>query len=268
MKLFTALMATALLFCSFTPTAFAQDETWKKDRFRLGVGLFRPDMKTQIRVDDSATGNSGTLLSLEDDLDLSDRETELILAAHFRIAKRHAIELDHVNIGRSEVSNVGFTIDYDDKEIEVSTDVETTFKTKVTRLGYRFSFLNNEKHELSGAVGLHVTDLKVGLNVVGEESDFNDVTAPLPTLGGAWKYHFNENWAFHIRGEWLDLKIDEYKGSLTSGLAEVEWYPWRNFGFGLGYYIWDLDVSATDNNLTGTVEYEYKGPKLNLNLRF
>jgi len=268
MKSFTVLLAGILLFSALTPTAFAQDETWRKDRFRVGLGLFRPDMKTEIRVDNAVTGNSGTLLSLEEDLDLSDKETEIVLAAHFRFAKHHAIEFDYVNIGRSEMSNIGFTIDYDDKVIDVSTDVETTFKTQVTRLGYRLSFLNNAKHELSGSVGLHVTDLTVGLNVVGQEEEFNDVTAPLPTLGGAWRYHFNDNWAFHIRGEWLDLKIDEYKGSLTSGLAEVEWYPWRNFGFGLGYYLWDLDVSATENNLTGTVDYQYKGPKLNLNLRF
>lgn len=269
MKSVIALLTTILLFCAFTPTiAFAQDETWKKDRFRLGLGLYRPNFNTEIRVDNAATGNSGTLLNLEKDLDLSDRKTEFIWAAHFRFAKRHAIEFDYVKLSRTDETTVGFVIDFDDKVIDVSQDIATTFNTEVSRLAYRFSFLNNEKHELSASLGLHITDLKVGLNVSGDEEDFNDVTAPLPTLGAAWIYHFNDRWAFHIRGEWLDITIDNVNGSLTSGLAEVNWYPWRNFGFGLGYHVWDFDVKTTKNDLTGSVEYRYDGPKLNLNLRF
>ena len=269
MKLFTALLAAILLFCTFAPSeAFAQDETWRKDRFYVALGLYRPDFKTEVRVDDEATGSSGTLLSLEDDLDLADRESQLVLGAHFRFAKHHAIEFDYVKLNRSDESTIGFVIDYDDLTFEVDEDVVTTFNTEVTRLAYRLSFINNEKHELSGSIGLHVTDLKVGLNLVGEEQEFNDVTAPLPTLGVAWKYHFNDQWTFHISGEWLDIKIEDVRGQLTSGVAEINWYPWKNFGFGLGYDIWDLSVKASDQDLTGEVEYRYNGPKLNLNFRF
>jgi hypothetical protein len=250
-------------------TSQAAEETWKKDRFFVGIGLYRPNIDTEIRVDDAATGISGTLLNLEDDLDLSDRKTQLTLDAHFRFAKRHAIEFEYVKLKREDESNIGFQINFDDEVFVIDEDIRTTFKTEVSRLAYRFSFLNNEKHELSAAIGLHVTDLTVGLNLVDEtDEQFNDVTAPLPTLGAAWKYHFNDQWTFHIRGEWLDIEIDEVEGKLTAGLAEVTWYPWRNFGFGLGYHIWDLNVDATEDDLTGSVQYRYDGPKLNLNVRF
>ena len=49
------------------------------------------------------------------------------------------------------------------------------------------------------------------------DEEFNDVTAPLPTLGGAFKWRFAENWEFHIRGEWLDIEIDNINGKLTAG---------------------------------------------------
>jgi hypothetical protein len=258
-----------LLLLSTPLTSQAAEETWKKDRFFVGIGLYRPNIDTEIRVDDAATGISGTLLNLEDDLDLSDRKTQLTLDAHFRFAKRHAIEFEYVKLKREDESNIGFQINFDDEVFVIDEDIRTTFKTEVSRLAYRFSFLNNEKHELSAAIGLHVTDLTVGLNLVDEtDEQFNDVTAPLPTLGAAWKYHFNDQWTFHIRGEWLDIEIDEVEGKLTAGLAEVTWYPWRNFGFGLGYHIWDLNVDATEDDLTGSVQYRYDGPKLNLNVRF
>lgn len=268
----SALIGALLLsFAAISPAQAASgDETWRKDRFFVGLGLYRPNVDTRVRVDDTDTGISGTLLNLERDLDLSDRKTQFTVDAHFRFAKRHAIELEWVKLNREDDTNIGIAIDFDDDSFVIDENIRSTFNTEVFRLAYRLSFINNERHELSGALGLHVTDLKVGLNRVDEpeEAEFNDITAPLPTLGVAYKFRFNEAWTFHIRGEWLDIEIDDINGSLTAGLAEVTWYPWRNFGFGLGYHIWDFDVSATDDSLTGSVEYKYEGPKLNLNLRF
>lgn len=262
-------VAAALSGALLAPqSAWAQDETWKKDRFYFGLGLYRPDLKTQVRVDDSVTGISGTLLNLERDLDLKDRKTQVTIDAHFRFAKRHAIEFEYVKLAREDESTIGFAIDYDGEVIGINEDVVTTFKTEVARLAYRLSFINNERMELSGALGLHITDLTVGLNIVGEDEEFNDVTAPLPTLGGAFKYRFSENWDVHIRGEWLDIKIDNINGKLTAGLLDLNWYPTRHFGVSLGYHIWDLGVTASEDRLTGKVDYEYKGPKLTLNLRF
>ncbi len=91
-RLATLLLATLVAGTFAAPAvAQAQDETWRKDRFYIGLGLYRPDFTTKIRVDDSVTGASGTLLNLEQDLDLNDRKTQLTLDAHFRFAKRHAI---------------------------------------------------------------------------------------------------------------------------------------------------------------------------------
>ena len=147
-------------------------DTWKKDRFYFGLGLYRPNMDTQIRVDDAQTGASGTLLNLERDLDLSDRKTQTTFDAHFRFAKRHALEFEHVKRSRVDETNIGFQIDYDGEIIGINEDVQSTFSTEVSRLAYRFSFINSERMELSAALGLHVTDLKVGLNIVGEEEEF------------------------------------------------------------------------------------------------
>ncbi len=261
--------AVALAGALLAPqSAWAQDETWKKDRFYIGVGLYRPDFTTKVRVDEANTGLSGTLLNLEQDLDLKDRKTQVTIDSHFRFAKRHAIEFEYVNLKREDDSVLAIGIVYDGEFIGVSEEVTTTFNTETARLAYRLSFINNEQMELSGAIGLHITDLKVGLNVIGEEPEFNDVTAPLPTLGGAFKYRFAENWEFHIRGEWLDIEIDNINGKLTAGLADLTWYPTRHFGASIGYHIWDLGVKASRNSLTGRVDYEYKGPKLTLNLRF
>jgi hypothetical protein len=259
-----AVLATAL----GAPEAAAQDEKWRQDRFYLGLGLYRPNFDTRVRVDEANTGISGTLLNLEKDLDLKDRKTQFTLNTHFRFAKRHAIELEWVDLKREDETTVGFSFTYDGELIDLNEDIVTTFNTEVIRAAYRFSFINSERMELSAALGLHVTDLEVGVNLVGEEADFNDVTAPLPTLGAAWKYHFNDQLTFHIRGEWLDVKIDNINGSLTAGLAELTWYPARNFGVGLGYHVWDFDVKATKDSLTGSLEYRYDGPKLNINLRF
>ena len=103
---------------------------------------------------------------------------------------------------------------------------------------------------------------------MNEDPEFNDVTAPLPTLGGAFKWRFSENWEFHIRGEWLDIEIDNVNGKLTAGLIDLSWFPTRHFGGSIGYQIWDLGVTAEKSRLTGKIDYEYEGPKLTLAVRF
>lgn len=271
MKVVLIWVATAALAGTLLApqSAWAQDETWKKDRFYFGLGLYRPDFTTRVRVDDAVTGISGTLLNLERDLDLTDRKTEATIDAHFRFAKRHAVEFEYVDLSREDETTLAFGVEYDGEFIGFNEDVVTTFETKVARLAYRLSFINNEKIELSGSFGLHITDLTVGLNLVDEvDEDFNDVTAPLPTLGGGFKYRFARNWEFQIRGEWLDIEIDNVNGKLTAGQADLAWFPTRHFGAAIGYHIWDLGVKASQDSLTGKVDYKYEGPKLTLALRF
>ena len=48
----------------------------------------------------------------------------------------------------------------------------------------------------------------------------------------------------------------------------MAWHPRENFGFGLGYNLFELDVEATDEDLVGRVKYRYDGPKLSLKARF
>ena len=260
--------ACALLIGLLVSAEAMAEESWKKDRFMVGVGLYRPGFDTRIRVDDPETGVSGTLLNLEKDLSLSERDTQVTFDAHYRFAKRHAVEFEYVKLSRKNETSVGFVIDYDGDVIAINEELETTFRTEVARLGYRYSFINSDRMELSGSFGLHVTDLKVGLNVVGDAPEFNDVTAPLPTLGAAWKYRFNDQWSFHVRGEWLDIKVNDVRGSLTSGVAEVTWFPFRNLGASIGYNVWDLGVKVSKSSLTGKIDYRYDGPKLTIRARF
>jgi hypothetical protein len=270
MNRLTTLAIFALTMAAVAPAAEAanESEAWKKDRFYIGLGLYRPNIDTRVRVDDAITGIGGTLLNFEKDLNLSDRQTEFMLDAHFRFAKRHAVAFEYVKLSRNSDFNIGFAITYDGETFAINEDVTSTFETEVARLGYQYSFINNEKMELSATIGLHVTDLKVGMNLASEDAEFNEITAPLPAIGGTWTYHFNDQWAFKVHGEWLDIKIDSFSGALTAALAEVSWYPTKHFGLSLGYNVWDHSASATKHDLTGRIDYKYDGPKLTLKTRF
>lgn len=264
----TAAKLTALIAVLGIASVGYADETWRKDRFAAGLGWYRPNVDTQVRVADAESGISGTLLDLESDLDLKNRDAQVTFDLHWRFARRHAIEFEYVELKRKATQQIEFDIEYDDEVFAVDETLETVFDTSVSRLGYRFSFINDEKIEASASFGLHITDLKVGLNLVDEvDKSFNEVTAPLPAIGGAFKYRFNEQWDAQFRAEWLDIEVGDFDGSLTNFIAEVSWHPWKNFGFGLGYNFWELDVKVTDADLTGQVEYQFRGPKFELKAR-
>jgi len=245
------------------------DETWRKDRFSAALGWYRPNVDTKVKVAHPESGLGGTLLDLESDLDLNDRKSQAALNMHWRFARRHAIEFAYTELKRKSTNDIDFEIEFDDDVFVVDETLESVFDTTVGRLGYRFSFINDEKTELSASVGLHITDLKVGLNLVDEiEKSFNEVTAPLPAIGGEFKYRFNDQWEARFRLEWFDLKVGDIDGSLTAGIADVNWHPWANFGFGLGYNLWEMKVTADGSDLTGRVEYKFHGPEFSLRTRF
>ena len=109
-----------LVWLVLLPSSVAiADETWRKDRFAVAAGLYKPNVSTVVSVANQATGRSGTLLDLETDLDLKDADTLLTLDLHYRFSRRHAIELEWVQLERDSIKVITRQINYDDEVFNI-----------------------------------------------------------------------------------------------------------------------------------------------------
>jgi len=101
----------------------------------------------------------------------------------------------------------------------------TEFDYSVVPIFYGYSFINTEKHELTGILGLHWSTidfnitgyLSAGSNVkTGEAS--TKASAPLPLIGFAYEYRFSDRWTAGVMAQAFYLELSDntfdYSGSV------------------------------------------------------
>ena len=233
------------------------------DRLAVRLGGFAVSFDTNIRVDSDTLG-VGTEIDLEDDINLDRNKTEANLSGHISFGRRHRLEYGAVLFRRSASTTIDRQIQVGDTVFNVNADVVTEFRNDVIKLAYRYDVVRRPRWDLglSFGVSAFITDLTLSTTTAGggmaEKEDF---VAPIPVLGLQADVRLAKKWYLRTRGEIFDVRLDDQKGSLHGGNASVDWYPFKNFGFGFGFN-WsrlsyeDLGIPEID------VTYAYSGTTL------
>ncbi len=87
-----------------------------------------------------------------------------------------------------------------------------------------------------------------------------DVTAPLPHLGGSFAYSFTPSIAARIQLIGFALELDSIDGSLVEIDADIFWQPWQNLGMSVSLRYFNADVESKGSELNGKFDLEYYGP--------
>jgi len=247
------------------------------DPFRVYVGGFSPQLSSTITINGDVV--TPPPINIEDVLGVSDGESVVWGGVQWTISQRNSIELEFFQLNRD-----GF-IDLFPEPIEVgdliieSGSINSAFDVGVSRLTYGFSLKRSERMNLQLKAGLHIADMSVGLQLIGAVCDVSlgemppgcpgaqtppleseDVTAPLPHFGVSYSYAFSEKIAARFQVIGFVIEIDNIDGSLVEIDADIDWKPWRHFGFGLGLRYFNVNVEAQGSNLNGEFDLEYYGP--------
>ena len=124
-------------------------------RFQASFGAYSPLVDSQARLD-AADGTLGTKLDFEDDLDLKDRSVLPWLDVRLRFTPRHHVDFTYYDLSRSGARTLQGEIRIEDSTFPVGIDVDSQFNTKIYRLAYGYSFMNNGKREVSILGGVHL----------------------------------------------------------------------------------------------------------------
>jgi outer membrane receptor protein involved in Fe transport len=250
-------------------TASAQDNWW------IQAGAFRPSIDSSIRVDDSGSGLLGTNVGFEDGLGLSKRKTLGSILAGMRLGARWRIEAEYFELNRS-VNRFALnqTIVVDDTTFPVTALVDTTFDSRVFRIGAGYSFVKNANAEFGLAFGVHLTNFEVGITgtlagggaSLGRET--RDATVPLPTAGLYGSVALAPNWWLSGRADVFSFRHDDFDGRLVNVQAAVTYRFNPNLGLGLGYRYDDYRVDASRDDFSGRFDYQFRGPQVFLEARF
>jgi len=258
---------------------------WK--RGYLNLGYYLAVMDSNFRIGGKNLG-IGLEVDVESLLGLNTTDSSFRIDGGYRFGKtqRHKWELSWFGFHRS-----GST--YIDAEIEIPDvppdggggansigpgQFESVFNFDIYKLKYEYSFLYDDRIDVSLGAGLYIMPLEFGftgvINGVGQSTIKESITAPLPVVGLGFDFALTPKWFVRQQAELFYLSIDDYKGTIANLLFALEYLPWKHFGFGIGVDWMHVGVEA--DNLTdvpgvdfiGSVEFSYLGAQIYLKTFF
>ena len=262
-----AFMALAMMVWAGAP-ALAEEgfDRGSEDIFLISAGTFLIDFDTNASLDSETLGK-GTDIDFEDDLGLVANQNRARLDGYWRFAHKHRLDFAIYYYNRTADRTIDRQIEWGDVTYDVGAELHPEVKFQFFKLNYKYSFVRTQKLEFAFSAGLSTirteTEL-AGQGTVsgGVEESFqkkaNSLLVPIPVLGlyGEWRMVRN----LYLRGgvEYLAVNVSGWEGSVKDLRASLDWYPFKHFGFGVGYNIFRID-GTKDADSVFDFRYEYSG---------
>ena len=231
------------------------------NRFLLRVGGFNVvNADTIVRLD-AKDFPVGTYIDFSDTLNGETSATVLRLEALYRFNDRHAIAFSWYSLKFTGSTELGKDIEWNGQIYPLSTHVDSQITFVTYDLDYRYSLFHNEKAELGGSFGLHIT--KFSASIVAQ--DINQaaakaVTAPLPVFGLFARYNFLPRFSIFYNYQFFFINFeDKVKGGLQAFEFGLEYRIIRHFALGFSYNRFGLNLEVNGSKTRFFLDSNWNG---------
>ena len=252
-----ALELASILSLSYWPMSNASaqaryDDHEIDDRIFVSLGGFNtPNMQSQLRIDPKGIG-IGTIIDLEDDLNLEKSVSVLRLDGHFRFSKAHRLEWTYFDLNRAGSSTlVDRDIQIGDVTFPLQYRVDSRWDFRVFKVSYAYSFINTAKYEFYLGGGLNLRDISVGFTGVGTLAGSSDTRVfddsgrlPLPTLTAGMQYNMTDKLSVRFRTESFFIQVNNTSGRWQDTYALLDYRIGDKFGIGGGLNFFDITIDG------------------------
>jgi hypothetical protein len=271
-----ASVALALLFAGAVAAPAQEFPQGVPETFRVRLGGFFADLETTISSTPTGDPGLGREINYENDIGLPDASTAFRADATWRFAKHFAVDFGFVDFSRDGSRTLTREITLGDNTFVVGTGVEGTFDSTNIYGAFRWDPFKSENFELGFSLGVDYFDLSTSLtggvrvnDVVVTRTTSATLEAPVPVIGAQLAWCFAPRFTVGGYIRFLAINVEEAEGSLTDASVRVDWYTWRNFGFGLSYDWSDLDLERLESaGYEYSFQYKYEGPRVFLIVSF
>jgi hypothetical protein len=270
------LIGTVLLLLVTVQPLMADDSTkdspWKKLSF--DVGAFFAASETTLRFGSSV----GTTVDLGEILGMDTVNRVFRLGAYWRFTDnlRHRLDLSWFSFNLTGDKTITDQIIIEppgggeDIIIDPGTEVKSYLDLDIFQLNYSYSFIQDDRLDFCGQVGLYLMPMSFGLSATGlvETEGDQSFTAPMPVIGLRFDVLIAPKWYLRSGSQIFYVSYGDYTGSLLNFRTAIEYNPWKNIGFGLGFDALRLMVEADGDeaipgmDLRGNVNFGYNGAML------
>jgi len=264
-------IAILLLICPLSAVAQTSGASHPliEDTFLLGVGGFFPDKRFTIGVDGSVPGEE---IDFDEIFRVDDSEATGAIQFRWRFGEKWSVQGQYWGVSDSGSSTLQEDVHWEDVIFEAGTNIGAGIEVDVARVFFGRRFSAGPQHEFALGLGLHWLEISAYMEgqILSNQGDSEfyrgsvSADAPLPNIGGWYKYAWSPKWAFSARIDWLDVSLDVYSGSLWNAQVGVNWAVFEHFGVTASWNFFSLDVDVDKSDWHGVAEITQDGPFLGL----
>lgn len=263
------LALAAALTAAGTGTAVADYDSSRdarviKDKWVMSIGGYLVDFDTTAAVGSGTV--IGTVVRLEDQLNLDSNKTFVRGDGFVRFNPRHAIGFGFWSLNRSGQNMLNQDITWDGIDYPLNAVLDSSFDVSWLRVDWRYSFLRSERGEAGFNAGFSTYDFSASLEGMGsinggtpatfkgEES----ITLPVPTFGIFVNFAITPNVLFKSWFTWLDLSVGDFDGQVSDVSILFEYYFSEHVGIGGGSARTNIEYKSTGNDPV-SIDYKQSG---------
>jgi outer membrane scaffolding protein for murein synthesis (MipA/OmpV family) len=240
----------------------------RQARAEFRVAAFSDSIDTKI-VHEGDQAFPGSEIDLEETLGLSDKQTIMQVDAIFRIGDFHRIEIGYFDVARSGVATLQDPIISGDELFAAGTTVNSRAETKILRLSYAYSLINDVQKELGLMAGVHYS--RFTTEIFAPETgqrDATDATVPLPVIGAHGSIAIGRQASLGARLQFFRMDFDRYKGLMNYASLELQRRFGETFSAGLAYNYIAMNLDSRDDDLMGAIQVRHHGPVVFVSVEF
>jgi hypothetical protein len=243
------------------------------DDVSLWVGGYYANSDTNIGAksrDNVARGN----LNLEDDLDFPKKKTVPRVRLDFVFGDHQGFTFDYYELDRDHSRSIGDSVNYLGNQYDADATLKGRLKFDFGSAAYRWWFGTGD--DVFG-VGLGAAYYKIEGTVSGAVT-LNDQTesartgasadAWAPNLQLGYRHAFNDQWRLYINASGVKKNGGELNGHIYDTAVGLEYFPWKNVGFGAEYAYTKIRLNQEKRNYDLDLDMKLNGPSAYVRFRF
>ncbi len=259
-----------IFFLAATPS-LAQEEKdlhpWLTDEFTVDVGLFMPDRKVELSVEGPLGSIQGENIDFDESLGLSSQDDLVALNFGWRFGEKWELGIQYFESDGERSRTLDEDVEWGEFVFGAGTGVTAGIDFMLVRTFFGRSFESADHHDFGIGLGIHYMEMGAfieGLAILnGQQAGFRrenvSTQAPLPNVGAWYLRSLSDRWAVRLRFDWFGADIDDYDGELINLAAGVNYQLFDNFGLGVSYNYFELDVGVDKSGWRGEIETTYDG---------
>jgi hypothetical protein len=239
----------------FEPRPLNDPATGESYHIEAAAGLWFPG--ASMSISSESLGILGSTIDFKTDLGLQDQHFPEV-HLELRPATRHKFRFQYIPISFDQTATLTREIVFNGQKYRVGFPVHSTLDWKAYRAGYEYDYITTNRWFAGFIFDLKYTDVTATLATSTTAPEFAHAQAPIPALGGNFRYYVVPN--ISVTAEITGFNLPEHLIKNSTGhYLDVNVYGTLNFtdnvGVQLGFRSFDVGyVVNTDSGsftLTG-----------------